>query len=138
MISSSSSVATIGVIRTTRQLGALANASTIKARAFIAWWTTLSVGASKCALPLVTSFQAVGELVVAGFSFARELRQAFHCQYKSSQNTVTIGLAFSWTEESSTTVRVFMNSNGISVQENGIDLAPGARNEHLLFLSRRV
>ncbi|CAE7896083.1 SLC38A6 [Symbiodinium microadriaticum] len=52
--------------------------------------------------------------------------QAFHCQYKSSQNTVTIGLAFSWTEESSgTTVRVFMNSNGISVQENSIDLAPG-------------
>ncbi|CAE7689370.1 SLC38A6 [Symbiodinium sp. CCMP2456] len=52
--------------------------------------------------------------------------QAFHCQYKSSRNTVTIGLAFSWTEEASgTTVRVFMDSTGIYVQQNGIDVAPG-------------
>eukprot|EP00439_Symbiodinium_sp_Y106_P015195 s7533_g2.t1 len=51
--------------------------------------------------------------------------QAFHCQYKSSQNTVTIGLAFEWTEASGTVVRVFMNSTGVYVQLNGADVAPG-------------
>jgi len=51
--------------------------------------------------------------------------QAFHCQYKSSQNTVTIGLAFEWSEASGTVVRVFMNSTGVYVQLNGADVAPG-------------
>ena len=54
---------------------------------------------------------------------------------------MTIGLAFEWTEASGasgTVVRVFMNSTGVYVQLHGADVAPGARDEHVLFLSRRV